>query len=251
MSPTRSDIYYLKKPQIIALLEKFGLESTGSYNILRQRLLCYFLKHPEHLETLDMDDGQQGGDPPQIVINPPADEANERIDSAKVMNQIRKWGCHFDGRDPLSFLERLDELKQSYGYTGDQMLMGLPEMLKGDSLLWYRNCRSSWVTWDDFCDNFKKQFLPRRFRTQLVREIQGRTQRADEPFQKYATAMLTNMRRAGKFSPEEQLDRLYENMNPEYKLYIRLDDLTSLSDLSDRAAEYEAIEKQRRELRTE
>jgi len=40
-------------------------------------------------------------------------------------------------------------------------------------------------------------------------------------------------------------------MHLEYKLYVRLDDISSLSELSARAAEYEAIEKQRRELRNE
>jgi len=56
------------------------------------------------------------------------------------------------------------------------------------------------------------------------------------------------MRRTGGFSREEQIDQLY--MHPEYKLHVRLDDVTSLSDLSARASEYEAIEKQRRELRS-
>jgi len=34
--------------------------------------------------------------------------------------------------------------------------------------------------------------------------------------------MLTNMRRAGGFSQEDQIDRLYENMHPEYKLYASM-----------------------------
>jgi len=63
-----------------------------------------------------------------------------------------------------------------------------------------------------------------------------------EPFHN-ATVMLTNMRGAGGYSQEDQIDRLYENMHPEYKLYIRLDDISSLNDLSGKAAGYEAIEK--------
>lgn len=35
----------------------------------------------------------------------------------KTINQIRKWGCHFDGRDPAAFLERVGELRQAYGFT--------------------------------------------------------------------------------------------------------------------------------------
>jgi len=50
------------------------------------------------------------------------------------MNQIRKWGCHFDGRDPLSFLERIEELQLQYRYTDELMLAGLPELLRGDAI---------------------------------------------------------------------------------------------------------------------
>ncbi|KMQ92682.1 hypothetical protein RF55_7293 [Lasius niger] len=60
-------------------------------------------------------------------------------DPATVLNQIRKWDLHFDGRDPFAFLEQLSELKRAYGYTGNLLLLGLPELLRGDPLLWYRN----------------------------------------------------------------------------------------------------------------
>lgn len=79
-----------------------------------------------------MDNDQKEEEPSQTVINPPADEVTDRPDSAKIMNQMRKWGCHFD---PLFFLEWLDELRQGYEFTGEQMLIGLPEMLRDDSLL--------------------------------------------------------------------------------------------------------------------
>jgi len=39
------------------------------------------------------------------------------------------------------------------------------------------------------------------------------------------TALTTIMRRAGGISEQEQLERLYCNMGPEYKMYIRFDDV--------------------------
>jgi len=39
-------------------------------------------------------------------------------------------------------------------------------------------------------------------------------------------------------------EQLYDNMSPDYKLYIHLNDVTDLEELSARAAEYELIEKQ-------
>lgn len=37
------------------------------------------------------------------------------------------------------------------------------------------------------------------------------------------------MRRAGGFSTEDKLLRLYMNMSPEYKVYVRLDDITDVA----------------------
>ncbi|EFN66702.1 hypothetical protein EAG_15615, partial [Camponotus floridanus] len=108
---------------------------------------------------------------------------------------IRKWGCHFDGRDPAPFLERVGELRDAYGFTPAQLLKGLPELLKGDSLLWCRNYRDSWETCDDFECDFRGQFLSRRYMATLRREIMGRHQQSTEKFAQYVTVMMTLMRR--------------------------------------------------------
>ncbi|EFN73159.1 hypothetical protein EAG_10222, partial [Camponotus floridanus] len=137
------------------------------------------------------------------------------------------------------FLERLRELRDGYGVSGPQMLKGLPEMLKGDTLLWYRNHREDWRTWSDFEQAFYLQFFPRRYAASLRREIMGRHQASGEEFARYSTVMMTLMRRAGGFSREEQLDVVYENMHPEYKAYVRVDDVRSLAELQFRAKEFE------------
>jgi hypothetical protein len=73
----------------------------------------------------------------------------------------------------VSFLERLEELQREYGYDGALLLRGLPEMLRGDALLWYRNNRATGVTWEDFFDDFRDYYLPRRYYAQLRRDIQA------------------------------------------------------------------------------
>lgn len=57
-----------------------------------------------------------------IVIEPPEEMADtEPEEPARyregIMNQIRKWECHFDDKNLLSFLERIEELCQGYGYS--------------------------------------------------------------------------------------------------------------------------------------
>jgi len=154
---------------------------------------------------------------------------------------MRKWGCHFDGRDPLSFLERVEELQSQYRYPGDMLLEGLLELLRGDALAWYRNNRADWASWADFTHALKHQ--PRRYQARLAREIQDRRQRPDEPFARYNTELLTMMRRAGSFTAAERVDRLYENMRTDYKFFVRLGEHTTLADLADQASEFEALKK--------
>jgi len=129
---------------------------------------------------------EKGTEAPSLTVPTPEDTANNETVN-KTIDQIRKWGCHFDGKDPVAFLERVEELKLAYGTTGPQLLNGLPELLKGDALLWYRNSREQWHAWEEFCNDFREHYLPRRYRSKLIREIQGRLQAADEPYRKFAT----------------------------------------------------------------
>lgn len=55
------------------------------------------------------------------------------------------------------------------------------------------------------------------------------------------------MRRAGGYSMEAQLDVLYENLHPRYKMYVRRDELRRNTDLLRKADEFEEIEEQCRE----
>lgn len=66
----------------------------------------------------------------------------------------------------------------------------------------------------------------------LTKKIQKRRQQAKKSYAKYATAMLTMMRRAGSFTQAEKVDRFYENLRGKYKLYVRLDKITDLTSLA-------------------
>lgn len=234
-------IYKLNKPEAIREATRLGLNATGSIDEIRRRLSRYVDNHPEMTGP-----SKAGPSAASTAVSDASDTnvpSDELTQHAKAMNQIRKWGCHFDGRDPLSFLERIDEYQHQYRFSDEQMRASIPELLRGDALLWYRNTRDEWATWEDFTAAFRTQYLPRRFRARLKREIQERRQLPDETFDKYSTALLTMIRRAGDFSPDDKIDRLYENLRAEYKLYVRLDEINELSDLTARAREFEEIKK--------
>src|SRR5436190_13959496 len=114
-------------------------------------------------------------------------------------------------------------------------------MLKGPALLWYRNSRDSWNSWNEFLSSFELQFLPNRYRETLDLEIRGRTQGANELFRDFVVAVQTLMRRHGKYTEEQQFQRIFENTLPEYKLYGLRQGITTLPDLIKAAGEYESV----------
>lgn len=167
--------------------------------------------------------------------------APSQKDSPTVCNIVRKWGLKFDGRrDPVSFLERIQELMESYSLTNEELMKALPELLQGSALLWYRNCKDSLYSFDAFLRKFEIQFLPPGYRRNLDEEIRMRTQGENEPFRDFVTAIMTLIRRSAALSEQGKLDVIYKNMRPDYKLMVRRQDCSSLADMMDRAEDYEA-----------
>jgi len=79
---------------------------------------------------------EKGAERPPAT-RPPAEENSTTEITARTIDQIRKWGCHFEGKDPIAFLERVEELKSAYGIAGQQLLNGLPELLRGNAFFFF------------------------------------------------------------------------------------------------------------------
>lgn len=69
------------------------------------------------------------------VIRPDSPALSETADIVRAVNEIRKWGCHSKGRDPAAFLGRTAELQQCYEVTGQEMLAGIPKLLRNETLM--------------------------------------------------------------------------------------------------------------------
>ena len=157
------------------------------------------------------------------------------------LDTVRKWGLKFTPDDSVhTFLERLGELKLAYDVSDESMLRAVPELLKGQAILWFRNNQSNWDTWEDFLINFKDRYLPADIDDVLTEEIRVRTQGADESVADYVTAIRTLMRRLTKApTPAEQLRLLMKNLRPEVRLYIRDCDVNSFAELLAMGKQYE------------
>ena len=59
------------------------------------------------------------------------------------------------------------------------------------------------------------------------------------------------MRRAGGYSREDRLERIYANMRPDYKRYIKRNEARTITELMTLAADLEGIEDEERAIRKE
>lgn len=235
---TVSWIYLLSRNQLESCAQGFGLDTTGTVEELRKRLSAHLkarLTNP-------------GGNAEHRANPPPPEDDNLEDDPRSPKNpcdKVRKWGLNFDGvGDAVSFLERVKELRDCYDLSDEEILAALPLLFRNQALLWYRNNRSMWTTWKDFLDDFKLQYLPSRYDYMIEEQVRSRFQGPREPFKDYLTDMLTLIRRGKAMTPRAILERVYNNMRPEYKLYARRNTFTSLRELSALAAEYEQIQRE-------
>lgn len=170
------------------------------------------------------------------------DQLNLQRKITDICGLIRKWNLRFDGeRDPISFIERLTELIDAYEVTPDDVLKALPELFKDHALLWYRMNKESWKSFVEFKQDFIRQFWPAGYDIKLDDEIRKRTQGPGETFKNYSLAVGTLIRRRGGYTEREKIERIYGNMRPEYKGYVRRGDFVDMQGLQRLAEEYETL----------
>lgn len=223
-------IYQLHKPELVKEAEERGIATEGLTVEQIRKLLVELLRAPEEYKTPDkprpatMEDEQDRGKPDRL----------NRL--------VREWNLSFRSTDnPVEFIERLEELIAAGGIDNEDVLPALPRILQGKALLWYRNNADSWRSWDQFLELFKLYYFPTNYEEDLIVKIVARKQRFRESFTDYLTDLQTLMRRYGNMAEKEKLHRIHENMQKEYKLYIKKNEYKDLNGLVKLAAEYESI----------
>lgn len=240
-------IYKLNKEELIKEAEKLELDSGGSVDELRKRISAYYRtafssqdqvkKLKEELEVLKLN-LQRAPVGDTTVVN----SHNTYEVQVAYLNQVRKWNIRFNGkRNPVEFLENIQELKDRYGISEDNMLNALPELLLDTALDWYRNNKDNWIRWENFIEDFKAYYFPSRYRYHLEEQIRSRKQTDNESTSDYFTAIQTLIRRQDRFSPNEQLERIYNNLLPKYRMHIRRKDFTTLAELQRLVKDFETL----------
>lgn len=165
---------------------------------------------------------------------------------AHTADRMRRWGITFDGTsDPLRFIELLEERATSYRIDTKDMPQAIPELLLGSAEDWFRTSGLQGETWTVFRREFLYFFLPPRYFQRLEHEIRLRYQKSGEPYKVYMVDIRLMMR-AG-YSEVQELERVYENLLPEYQLFVRRNDFRTLRELTALAINYEVTREREKE----
>ena len=188
----------------------------------------------------------------QLNLRERMDDFEPTAPSTGILDQMRKWNYHFDGKNVYGRLERLKEPQRAYKYTDNQILRGFPELLKRDAQLWYRNCATEINSFPELEQSLRRFYLPPSELRQLDQQIYNRHQGSNEAIRDYVTSLLTLTRRRGGFSQEKTMENLYYNMKPGLRLFIRRTDVNTPDELIRRVEEIQkALNQQEKESRSE
>ncbi|CAB0043207.1 unnamed protein product [Trichogramma brassicae] len=166
--------------------------------------------------------------------------------SADLGKTVRSWNVKFNGSsgiDVEEFLRRVKECMESARLSEPELLGSMSELLTGTALRWYRNYKNSWHDWQAFCANARRFFgVTQYFQERLQTEVSTRTQGSAEPVAEYiicAHGLINQIE--GKWTPEQQLEQLYQNMWPKLKKLVPRERVTSVDRLVELARTQERI----------
>ncbi|XP_026672058.1 uncharacterized protein LOC113464732 [Ceratina calcarata] len=228
-------IQELRKEELAQRLAVLGEDNAGGIAELRARFRDFVRAHPDDEQlrrwktshkTAPLTNATTTHAPPTNVEPPTLAYAAPRA-----IDQIRKWNCHFQGKDLPGFVERIGELRRAYRISDEDLLLGLPELLRGTTLNWFRNREDDWDTWEDFIRDLRNAYEPPFHQALLQDRISARRQRPREPIQEYVTDLQTMFHRLGTATPEQVLDRALLNMTAEYQMRIKPSHIRTLDDL--------------------
>jgi hypothetical protein len=217
-------IYRLKKAEAVALARDWGLPVQGGMKELRARLIDHHQTEtttpPAHRQRAEEAPAVGDRQPPMKEwVDTETCPTTKVVDPGVLCDRVRSWKLTYDGTsDAPNFLERLSELQEAYGYTGEQLLIALPELLRGKPVLWMRNNRHQWRQWYQFVQDFKARYYPKSYEEDLDSRIIARRQVEGESIDEFAEDLQTLIRRRGSFDERTLFNRVYQNLLPRYKL---------------------------------
>lgn len=152
------------------------------------------------------------------TLENPTDTHNSRpVDISKLRLSYDGKSCVFE------FLERVEELAVSRSISESALLRGLPELLSGNALQFYRQSKGSFHSWYEFRQILKDKYQPEDYQFRLSKDIYVRTQGKQETVSDYFATMDTLFGRLARpMSEGQKLDILLRNVRPVYSNQLGL-----------------------------
>jgi len=149
------------------------------------------------------------------AANPAAHLPHSSISAAVFAEKLRGWGVLFDGQsDPVHFIERIEEGATAYNVRTSDIPRAVIGLLSGRAEGCFRAYQMHTEPWETFRREFLEFFLPPRYYQSLEDAIRTRQQQVGELFKIYVVELRLMMQRA-KYSLDQELERIYENLMPE------------------------------------
>lgn len=164
---------------------------------------------------------------------------------ASVLHQSRLEPLIFDGEgkpSPEDWLQSVDIYRTSLDLTDSQMLLELPRFLSKEPKKWFNVLSSHLSAWAQFCDLFRKVFLPSDNQERIMRGILDRVQMPDEPLPTFVAHMLSEFRKLRTPPPQlEQIELICKHAVEKYRVALYGTAVTSVMDLLLRAHELHSV----------
>ncbi|KAL0147801.1 hypothetical protein M9458_056878 [Cirrhinus mrigala] len=137
---------------------------------------------------------------------------------------------------PEDWLQSVNVYRTSLDLTNAQILLELPRFLAKEPNKWFSVLDTHVVTWAQFCDFFKKVFLPFDSQEQIMRGILDCIQSPEEPLRTSVAHMLSESRKLKTPPPEqEQIDLICKHALEKYRVALYGTSVSSGMDLLLRA----------------
>lgn len=147
---------------------------------------------------------------------------------------IKQLDLTYKGADDsvLTFLQRLEELRESRGISKDRLFRSAVELFTGDALIWYRASRSRFHNWDELVLGLREDFLPADYEEDLWEEIRNRRQRNDESLREFVHSMESLFSRFTRLPSEESRTKIMRrNMCPYLQRALALQEIKGVQEL--------------------
>ncbi|VEN52736.1 unnamed protein product, partial [Callosobruchus maculatus] len=145
---------------------------------------------------------------------------------------VSRWRIQYDGIGSVtSFLERLEELRQSRGVSKERLLKSAPELFTKDALLWHR-MMGPFRSWDDLTESLRNAFQPHDYEESLWDEIRRRTQGSQEKVVVYLSVMENLFKKLPSVPPEDtRVQIIRRNMLPYIQTQLALYPIKTVGEL--------------------